>query len=178
METEHALPCLSAFQDHHQDLLRFFTRKLGCRELAADCAQETYVHLVRMGPTIKAQNPRAFLFRVAVNLSIDCLRKARTRRGVLSSEPLPEETASLAPTAEDTLDAKQRVVRLQAAMEELSSKCRTALLLNRLEGSFRRYWDAEMSMPDVLPERFSRAISTLVCRALHTPCVALRLKRF
>lgn len=134
METEHALPCLSAFQDHHQDLLRFFTRKLGCRELAADCAQETYVHLVRMGPTIKAQNPRAFLFRVAVNLSIDCLRKARTRRGVLSSEPLPEETASLAPTAEDTLDAKQRVVRLQAAMEELSSKCRTALLLNRLEG--------------------------------------------
>lgn len=134
METDHALPCLSAFEEHHHDLLRFFTRKLGCRDLAADCAQETYVHLVRMGRTISVQNPRAFLFRVAANLSIDYLRKTRTRRGVLSTEPLPEETASLAPTAEDALDAKQRVALLEAAMEELSVKCRSALLLNRLEG--------------------------------------------
>ncbi len=134
METDHALPCLSAFQEYHQDLLRFFTRKLGCRDLAADCAQETYVHLVRMGETIAVRNPRAFLFRVAANLSIDYLRKARTRRGVLSVEPLQEETASFAPNAEDTLDAKQRVVLLEAAMQELSVKCRSALLLNRLDG--------------------------------------------
>lgn len=138
METDHALPCLSAFEEHHHDLLRFFTRKLGCRDLAADCAQETYVHLVRMGRTISVQNPRAFLFRVAANLSIDYLRKTRTRRSVLSNEPLPEETASLAPTAEEALDAKQRVALLEAAMEELSVKCRSALLLNRLEGKTHR----------------------------------------
>lgn len=134
METDHALPCLSAFQEHHHDLLRFFTRKLGCRDLAADCAQDTYVHLVRMGQTISVQNPRAFLFRVAANLSIDYLRKTRTRRSVLSIEPPLEETASPAPTAEDALDAKQRVLLLEAAMAELSVKCRKALLLNRLEG--------------------------------------------
>ena len=57
METDHALPCLSAFQEHHHDLLRFFTHKLGCRDLAADCTQETYIHLVRMGQTITVQNP-------------------------------------------------------------------------------------------------------------------------
>jgi RNA polymerase sigma-70 factor (ECF subfamily) len=134
MQTEHALPCLSAFQAHHHDLLRFFTRKLGCRDLAADCTQDTYVHLVRMGQTITVQNPRALLFRVAANLSIDYLRKARTRRSVLSGEPLQEETASPSPTAEDALDAKQRLILLEAAMQELSVKCKRALLLNRLDG--------------------------------------------
>ena len=79
METDYALPCLSAFQEHHHDLLRFFTRKLGCRDLAADCTQDTYDHLVRMGQTVTVQNPRAFLFRVAANLSINYLRKARIR---------------------------------------------------------------------------------------------------
>jgi RNA polymerase sigma factor (sigma-70 family) len=134
MEPDHVLPSLSAFEEHHHDLLRFFTRKLGCRELAADCTQDTYVHLVRMGPTIQVQNPRAFLFRVAANLSIDYLRKARTRRNALSIEPPPAETACLAPTAEEALDAKQRVLLLEAAMQELSVKCRNALLLNRLDG--------------------------------------------
>ena len=56
METDHALPCLSAFQEHHHDLA-FFTHKLGCRDLAARCTQETYIHLVRMGQTITRSEP-------------------------------------------------------------------------------------------------------------------------
>jgi len=81
MQNEHTLPCLTAFEEHHNDLLRFFTHKLGCRDLAADCTQDTYMHLVRMRPSIDVQNPRAFLFRVAANLAVDNLRKLRTRRG-------------------------------------------------------------------------------------------------
>lgn len=138
MQHEHTLPCLTAFEEHHNDLLRFFTHKLGCRDLAADCTQDTYMHLVRMRTSIDVQNPRAFLFRVAANLAVDNLRKLRTRRGALSIEPAPEETASLAPSAEDTLDAKQRVAQLEVAMRELSPKCRKALLLNRLEGKTHR----------------------------------------
>ncbi|HEX2055091.1 MAG TPA: sigma factor, partial [Nitrospiraceae bacterium] len=78
MANEETLSGLSAFERHHDDLLRFFTRKLGCRELAADCAQDTYVHLARMDASITIDNPRAFLFRVAANLAIDHLRKSRT----------------------------------------------------------------------------------------------------
>jgi RNA polymerase sigma-70 factor (ECF subfamily) len=40
----------------------------------------------------------------------------------------------MAPSAEDVIEAKQRVVKLEAAIEELPLKCRRALLLNRLEG--------------------------------------------
>ena len=138
MSNEQTMTWLSAFERHHDDLLRFFTRKLGCRDLAADCTQETYVHLARMGPSVTVQNPRAFLFRVAANLAIDYLRKARTRGTVLSLEPPPEETPSMAPSAEDVIAAKQRVVQLEAAIEELSVKCRKALLLNRLEGRTTR----------------------------------------
>ena len=40
----------------------------------------------------------------------------------------------MAPSSEDVIEAKQRMVQLEAAIGELSFKCRTALLLNRLEG--------------------------------------------
>jgi RNA polymerase sigma factor (sigma-70 family) len=134
MSNENTLSWLSTFEQHHDDLLRFFTRKLGCRDLAADCAQETYVHLARLSSPVTVRNPRAFLFRVAANLAIDHLRKTRTRGMLISGEPPPDDAPSTAPSIEDVLDAKQRVVRLEAAIEELSAKCRTALLLNRLEG--------------------------------------------
>ena len=96
MQHEQSISCLSAFEQHHNDLLRFFTHKLGCRDLAADCAQETYVHLVRMRSTIDVQNPRAFLFRVAANLAVDNLRKIRIRRETLSVDPPPDNAASMA----------------------------------------------------------------------------------
>ncbi|MEX5217129.1 MAG: RNA polymerase sigma factor [Nitrospiraceae bacterium] len=134
MPNDRTMTWLTAFEQHHEDLLRFFTRKLGCRHLAADCTQDTYVHLARIAPSMSLHNPRAFLFRVAANLAIDHLRKARTRGIVFSSDPPPEETASMAPSAEDVIDGKQRMLRLEAAIEELSPKCRRALLLNRLEG--------------------------------------------
>jgi RNA polymerase sigma factor (sigma-70 family) len=134
MSNEQTLSWLSTFEQHHDDLLRFFTRKLGCRDLAADCAQETYVRLARLASPVTVRNPRAFLFRVAANLAIDYLRKTRTRGTIISGEPPPEGTPSMAPSIEDVLEAKQRVVRLEAAIEELPAKCRTALLLNRLEG--------------------------------------------
>lgn len=138
MQNGQITPCLSAFEQHHNDLLRFFTRKLGCRDLAADCTQDTYVHLARMGTTVDVQNPRAFLFRVAANLAVDNLRKMRTRRSTVSTEPPPEDTASSTPSAEDALEAKQRMVQLEAAIDELSPNCRSALLLNRLEGKTHR----------------------------------------
>jgi RNA polymerase sigma factor (sigma-70 family) len=134
MAHDDTLSWLPAFEQHHDDLLRFFTRKLGCRDLAADCAQETYVHLARMGSAVPVQNPRAFLFRVATNLAIDHLRKSRTRETILGIEPPCEDAPCTAPSVEDVIEARQRVVRLESAIKELSVKCRTALLLNRLEG--------------------------------------------
>lgn len=154
MHHEQTIPCLSAFEQHHDDLLRFFTHKLGCRDLAADCTQDTYMHLVRMRPTIDVQNPRAFLFRVAANLAVDNLRKIRTRREALSVEPPPENTASPAPSAEDTLEAKQRLVQLEHAIGELSPKCRRALLLNRLEGKTHREIAAQLGVSESMVAKY------------------------
>lgn len=174
MQHEHTIPCLSAFEQHHNDLLRFFTHKLGCRDLAADCTQETYVHLIRMRSTIDVQNPRAFLFRVAANLAVDNLRKIRIRREALSGEPLPENTASSAPSADDALDAKQRLIRLERAIGELSPKCRRALLMNRLEGKTHRQIAEELGVSESMIAKY--VIQALKhCRArLDTEAVRAR----
>ncbi len=154
MHHEQTIPCLSAFEQHHHDLLRFFTHKLGCRELAADCTQETYMHLVRMRPTIDVQNPRAFLFRVAANLAVDNLRKIRIRRDALSADPPPENASSLAPSAEDALDAKQRLARLESAIGELSPKCRSALLMNRLDGKTHKEIAEELGVSESMVAKY------------------------
>ncbi len=62
MPNNQTMPWLTAFEHQHGHLLRFFTRKLGCRHLAADCTQDTFVHLARITLSMSLQNPRAFLF--------------------------------------------------------------------------------------------------------------------
>lgn len=54
---------------YHAELLRFLTWKLGCRDLAANFAQETFLRVARFRSSAQAQeveHPRQFLFSVAI----------------------------------------------------------------------------------------------------------------
>jgi RNA polymerase sigma factor (sigma-70 family) len=72
----------------------------------------------------------------------------------MSIDPLPENAASLAPSAEDALDAKQRLVRLERAMGELSPKCRSALLMNRLDGKTHREIAEELGVSESMVAKY------------------------
>lgn len=125
------------FRLYHRDLQNIAYRRLGDRELAADLTQDTFVRYAGLGQQQRSDsilNPRFFLMRVLGNLIID-LARGRKRQG--THLPLPDvqdELLDTRPGPERLFELRQQLQRLHLALEELPPNCRTALLLNRVEG--------------------------------------------
>lgn len=134
MQDGEARPLLAAFETHYDELTAFVRRKVDCPALAADIVQETYVRLAGGRVPDAARNPRAFLYRVAANLTVDHLRQRRSRAKYVSSEPLAEEVADAQPSAEAAVEARQRLALLASAVDELPPRCRQVFVLRKLEG--------------------------------------------
>src|SRR5438270_5985523 len=61
------------YREHSSSLVRQLTRKTGCRELARELANETFLRLLRMAPGKlgRIEQPEAFLRHVSTNLLRD-----------------------------------------------------------------------------------------------------------
>ena len=113
-----------------EELLRFLTGRLKCREAAADLTHENYLRLHRFCQTGTPDNAKAIAFHIAVNLAIDYQRKAAVRNrftidadlNTLHDADMADHTAS----PERILMSRQRFDTLQAALDELPLNCRTA----------------------------------------------------
>lgn len=118
------------FRSYHAQLVRYLTRKLGDRDWAEEVAQEAFVRALRQD---HLTNERAWLFTVANNLVRDEARKdARRRRhlALLREEAKAEEAVEPEPTS---LERAQEAARARRAVETLSERDRSALLM-REEG--------------------------------------------
>ncbi|SPP65592.1 sigma-70 family RNA polymerase sigma factor [Nitrospira lenta] len=121
----------SLFQQYYGELLRFLTAKLGCREQAADVVQDTFLRVRGLKDLAEVAQPRAFLYKTAVNLSIDLFRRQRIRAERITQLETAEELPSLATRPDDAVEAKERVQLLHAAIAELPPKCRQVFLLHK-----------------------------------------------
>ena len=126
---------IASFRDNYRDLLRFLTRRTGDADRAADLAQDTYLKLATLSPASgEIRNPRAYVYRVAGNLAIDTLR----RDGRIAADFTFLEAADLVadptPSQDTHAIGRQRLRLLETALDELPTKPRLALLLNRVEG--------------------------------------------
>jgi RNA polymerase sigma factor (sigma-70 family) len=70
--------CESLYEAHASELRRFARRRVG-REEADDVVQDVYLHLLQEGDSSTLESPRAYLFRIATNLTIDARRKVEVR---------------------------------------------------------------------------------------------------
>jgi RNA polymerase sigma factor (sigma-70 family) len=109
-------PFQALLEEHRRDVYRFLIATAGPSE-ADDAFQETWIAALRAYPKLRrADNLRAWLFRIAQNKSIDAHR-ARGRRPVpVAAVPEP---ASSAPPDEDP--------ELWARLRRLPDKQRTAV---------------------------------------------------
>lgn len=126
---------IASFRENYQDLLRFLTRRTGNADRAADLAQDTYLRLATLRPAnVDIENPRAFVYRVAGNLAIDTLRREGRIATDFTFLEAGEGVADPAPSPEASVSARERLRRLEWALDELPAKPRLALLLSRVEG--------------------------------------------
>lgn len=114
------------------ELLRFLRHRVGSPDDASDLHQETFVRLAG-GDATPIRDFRAYVFRVARNLSADFLRAERRRRDRFVAE-IPENLAADQVSPERALLDKAELNHLLGALSTLPERQRVALLLYRLEG--------------------------------------------
>ncbi|KKX27167.1 RNA polymerase sigma factor [Rhizobium sp. LC145] len=122
------------FRRHSKELLRFLRRSGVSEDTASDLVQDAFLRLAAMSPAAGevVGNPRAYLFRISRNLSIDHAR-AHAVQSRYIQPGLPAEIAEAKPSAELEVDFKQRVARLERAIQTLPERQRQVFLLHKYE---------------------------------------------
>jgi len=126
--------------DRRANLVRFFAARTGSQAAAEDLAQELYLKLAARPPGEAAENPTAFLYRIAMNLMVDRTRgeaRAAARDGqwrgahatVIAGQEVAEE-----PPADEAAASRQRLRQLVEAVAELAPQMQRAFTLHKLEG--------------------------------------------
>lgn len=142
------------YRGTYADLVRFLYRKVWDADRAHDLAQETFMRALDQQP----ENPRAWLFTVAVNLARDEARTVLRRKkhlALIKGEAESQGSRVADPGVE--LERKEDAARVRRALEELSEQDREVLLL----------WDAGMSYQEISAQTGLAvgAIGTTLARA-------------
>lgn len=119
-------------RQHYPGVVRIVYRLCGDAGLAEDMAQEAFLRSWINLTTFHAQSSlRNWLYRIAVNATLDVLRRK-------SEEALEDEEAQLLPDQADgpeaAVIAKERAAQIQQALQSLPDAARSALVLREYGG--------------------------------------------
>ncbi|MEN0035498.1 MAG: sigma-70 family RNA polymerase sigma factor [Cellvibrio sp.] len=121
----------SLYRDHHSWLRTWLRRRLGCSDVAADLAQDTFVKLIEARMS-QLHSPRAFLLTLARRLMISHFRHREVERAWLETiAHLPED---LAPSPETRAIVIETLLEIDALLDGLPPKVKAAFLMARLDG--------------------------------------------
>jgi RNA polymerase sigma-70 factor (ECF subfamily) len=120
------------FGEHHGWLLERLRARLGCRHNAADLAAETFVQVVALPSPQGIREPRALLTTIAKRLMYDGWRRRDLEQAylqALAQQPLPLE-----PSPEERALVMESLLAIDALLDGLSPRARTAFLCSQLDG--------------------------------------------
>jgi RNA polymerase sigma-70 factor (ECF subfamily) len=131
---------LDAYMSKRDDLVRFFAARLRSATAAEDLIQDLYLRVASLDLAEPVENPSAYLYRLASNLMLDRLRSDR-RAGARDAAWLEGHRIEIggqgvadAPSAEQSVFARQRLAMAAEAIAELPPKTRRAFEMHKLEG--------------------------------------------
>lgn len=126
------------YHQHHGWLFGWLRKKLGCGHNAADLAQDTFLRVLiapradhsAAAPALR--EPRAYLTTVASRLLLNHYRRLSLERAYLDALALVPEAH--APSPEQRLLTLETLHEIDAMLDALPAKARTAFLLAQFEG--------------------------------------------
>lgn len=127
-------------RDHQNALIHCVESRVRSRSDAEDIVQEAWIRALAQLEEAESQTPirslKAYLHRIAANLSIDHLRrrKVRAHLAAASLDEAALQVAADTPLADAVLIAAEQQRRFEAALRQIPSRARRVLLLSRIEG--------------------------------------------
>ena len=121
---------------YRKELIAFVRTKFGGGPPEPeDVAQQAFVNFAAMSHA-QVLNPRAFLYRTAVNIVLNHRKRERIGRRFLQPMPDAEELQQVRDeiSPEKRLQAEEHYALVEAAIRAMPQARRSYLLLNRVEG--------------------------------------------
>lgn len=119
------------YSDHHGWLQQWLRRKTGCREQAADLAQDTFVRLLAQRK-LELSHPRAYLSRIAQSLMIDQYRRRMLEQAYLDSLAAMPEPIEISPQQRSLI--LETLLQIDALLDGLGERTREIFLMAQLDG--------------------------------------------
>ena len=141
-----------------EELVRYLHRKVWDVERARDLAQEVFVRALRHEP----DNPRAWLFSVAMNLARDEARTVLRRKKHLALLRTETEEGSRVPGADEAVLVQEQWDQVRRALDALTDRDREVLLLWDAGLSYREIADVMDLAPGAIGTTLARARRRLV----------------
>jgi RNA polymerase sigma-70 factor (ECF subfamily) len=120
------------YRDHRSWLLAWLRRNIACAQRAEDLSQDTFLRLLGRETLSAPLQPRAFLAAIAKGLLFDHFRRSALEQAYLAE--LMQVPEGEQPSPEEQQLILEDLHAIDQMLCKLSSKARSAFLLNRLEG--------------------------------------------
>jgi len=131
---EHGSSDLSGeFRRNERSLVRYITMHTGCRATAEDLVQDAFIR-AGTASTPDVRNPRAFLFRIALNLLTNYKVQRRRRRALTDQIRTLLWDGVDEATPERHVSARQELSQVYRVMDDLPERTRNVLFWSRFEG--------------------------------------------
>lgn len=117
----------------YDELKSRLTRRLGSAELAGDALQDTFLRLECAAEIGAVNNPRAYLFRTALNVAADHRRSESRLLNVGEVDALLD-VADETPGPARVAEARSDIEALKQALNELPVRCREIFLAVWVDG--------------------------------------------
>lgn len=116
----------------YSGLDRQLTRRFGSADFASDVLQETYLRLEGMSEIGPVRSPKAYLFRIALNIAND-RRRAESRRLTVDEVDSLLDIPDDRPDAARVIEDRSELHQLKRAIADLPERRRRVLILSRIE---------------------------------------------
>ena len=122
----------SLYLSHHDWLLGWLYRRLGCSDTSADLAHDTFVRLLRKSGSLNIKEPRAYLSTVAHGLVVNHWRRKDIEKAYLRA--LAARPERLAPSPEERELVIEALETAVAILDGLPRRAREVFVLSQMDG--------------------------------------------
>jgi len=120
------------YREHHSWLLGWLDKRLQCRLLAEDHAQDTFMRVIASTNVHEIREPRAYLTTIANGLLINHWRRSAIEKAYL--DRLATYPEALTPSPEENAIILSTLQEIDELLDQLPGKVRKAFLMSQLDG--------------------------------------------